>query len=183
MTIKTNTKRHFDPTDINDLMEYKFFKNNGKWASVCPFELVWPFVNVPLMIDDQIVNHYLKSYNTVSSPVNAAPLFPDDYNRKMANQIVTDGTQPDYYSRPQYPQSSVILAESVLSEGPIETLKFQRAELRGEVRSSVSASGLYLNGWNKVKDLTTPLTGSNKTSGAGDPATTGAGITVKTHGF
>jgi len=61
----TITKRKFNPSDLHDLLEYKYFKNKGTWQSSCPFVLEWPYVNVPMMLDDLIVNHYLASISTI----------------------------------------------------------------------------------------------------------------------
>jgi hypothetical protein len=42
-------RRDFDPSNIEDLQELKFFKDNGKWKSGCPFYLEDPFIEVPAM--------------------------------------------------------------------------------------------------------------------------------------
>lgn len=53
-------KRQFDPTNKQDLREYKFFLENGRWLSgVCPFEVEWPYLGIPQMINDKITEHYL----------------------------------------------------------------------------------------------------------------------------
>lgn len=58
---KTN-KRKFDLHDNSDLNEFKYFLENNRWKSICPFYLEWPYTNVVDMIKDQIVNQSLNSF-------------------------------------------------------------------------------------------------------------------------
>jgi len=58
---KVIRERHlFDPNNKKHLDEFKYFLVNNKWQGSCPFELTWPYLNVPDMIKDLIVNNYLK---------------------------------------------------------------------------------------------------------------------------
>ncbi len=51
----------FDPEDRNHVAAYRHFLVKHKWENPgCPFELVWPYLSVPDMIKDKIINHYLK---------------------------------------------------------------------------------------------------------------------------
>ena len=51
----------FDPTNKKHVAMYKEFLVTGKWGmDGCPFKLEFPFVNIPVMIDNKIVRHYLK---------------------------------------------------------------------------------------------------------------------------
>ena len=51
----------FDPGDKKHIETYRNFKTNNKWdITGCPFELEWPYLNIPDMIKDKIINHYLK---------------------------------------------------------------------------------------------------------------------------
>jgi len=54
-------RRLFDPTEKNDLIEYKYFLDNSKWRNNCPFELEWPYLTIPEMIRDKLINTYIKS--------------------------------------------------------------------------------------------------------------------------
>jgi hypothetical protein len=52
-------RRDFDPTKAEDLVELKYFKDNGKWKSVCPFYLEEPFIEVPAMCESKFTNFML----------------------------------------------------------------------------------------------------------------------------
>ena len=51
-------KRPFDPTNRVDLEEFDYFRKNGKWMSNCPFELEQPFLSIPHMINQKLVDMY-----------------------------------------------------------------------------------------------------------------------------
>ena len=51
-------KRKFDPKNLADLRDYQYFRTNRKWDGNCPFELEWPYLNVPEMIVDRLINQY-----------------------------------------------------------------------------------------------------------------------------
>ena len=64
MNLKTfrrsfNPRREFDPANKKDLLELKFFKNNGKWKNGCPFYLEDPFIEVPIMCESKFTNFML----------------------------------------------------------------------------------------------------------------------------
>ena len=51
----------FSPDDRKHIDHYRNFLVKRKWDSPgCPFELVWPYLSIPDMIKDKIINHYLK---------------------------------------------------------------------------------------------------------------------------
>ena len=51
----------FCPEDKKHVEAYRHFLVMRKWENPgCPFELVWPYLSVPDMIKDKIINHYLK---------------------------------------------------------------------------------------------------------------------------
>ncbi len=56
----TQQRRIFDPTSKEDLIELKFFKQNGKWQNGCPFYLEDPFIEVPAMCDRVYTNYMLE---------------------------------------------------------------------------------------------------------------------------
>jgi len=59
-TINRLTKRVFDPSNLADLKEYRHFVTNGTWtAATCPFEVEWPYLSIPQMIQERITEHYL----------------------------------------------------------------------------------------------------------------------------
>ena len=54
-----NPKRQFDPTNVEDLMEYKYFLLNQRWRDVCPFVCESPFESVTFMIERKIVAQWI----------------------------------------------------------------------------------------------------------------------------
>ena len=42
-------QRDFDPSNVEDLQELKYFKDNGNWKKGCPFYLDETFLEVPAM--------------------------------------------------------------------------------------------------------------------------------------
>lgn len=53
-------RRFFDPTNRNDLEEFKFFKQNNKWKDRCPFYLEWPFTDIASMCDSKYADYMLQ---------------------------------------------------------------------------------------------------------------------------
>lgn len=49
----------FDVTNKKHVDEYRYFLVNKRWKNGCPFDLVWPYLSIPDMIRDKIINHYL----------------------------------------------------------------------------------------------------------------------------
>lgn len=58
-----NPRREFDPAKSEDLQEFKYFKQNGKWKNGCPFYLEDPFVEIPAMCESKFTNHMLEKMN------------------------------------------------------------------------------------------------------------------------
>ncbi len=51
----------FNPEDKSHVESYRYFMVNRKWENPgCPFELVWPYLSIPDMIKDKIINYQLK---------------------------------------------------------------------------------------------------------------------------
>ncbi len=51
----------FNPAEKEHIESYRSFVVKQKWDSPgCPFELEWPYLSIPDMIKDKIINHYLK---------------------------------------------------------------------------------------------------------------------------
>ena len=53
-------KREFNPADKKDLLEFKFFKKNGKWKTGCPFYLEDPFIEIPSMCESKFTTYMLE---------------------------------------------------------------------------------------------------------------------------
>ena len=54
-----NPRRSFNPANIDDLRELKYFKEKGNWRSGCPFYLEDPYVDIPVMCDSKYTNFML----------------------------------------------------------------------------------------------------------------------------
>jgi len=51
----------FSPDDKKHVEHYRHFLVKRKWETPgCPYELEWPYLSIPDMIKDKIINHYLK---------------------------------------------------------------------------------------------------------------------------
>lgn len=57
------SKRIFDPSKRKDMQVYaEFVKNNNWGAGTCPFELEWPWLNIPNMIEYKISQHAIRRF-------------------------------------------------------------------------------------------------------------------------
>ncbi len=59
-----NPKRQFDPANVEDLAEYKYFLINQRWRDTCPFICESPFESVTFMIERKIVAHWIDAMMT-----------------------------------------------------------------------------------------------------------------------
>ena len=64
MNLKTfrkafSPRRDFNPSSIKDLQELKFFKENNKWKTGCPFHIDDPYLEIPSMCDNKFTNYML----------------------------------------------------------------------------------------------------------------------------
>jgi len=50
-------KRQFNPRKSNDLKEYKYFLEKGRWQNTCPFICEPPYDSVIFLIERRIVEH------------------------------------------------------------------------------------------------------------------------------
>ena len=55
-----NPRRSFNPANIEDLRELKYFKEKGNWRSGCPFYLEDPFVEIPAMCESKFTTYMLE---------------------------------------------------------------------------------------------------------------------------
>lgn len=51
--------RKFEPSKRKDLMELKYFKENKKWKTSCPFLLEHPYLEIPAMCDFKYADYML----------------------------------------------------------------------------------------------------------------------------
>jgi hypothetical protein len=54
-----NGRRLFDPTLKSDLLELKYYMDNGKWKQGCPFYQEHPWEDIPAMCKDKYTAHQL----------------------------------------------------------------------------------------------------------------------------
>lgn len=52
-------RKMFDPSSKEHLREFKYFVEENKWRDSCPFWLEWPYLSVPDMIKDKIINNII----------------------------------------------------------------------------------------------------------------------------
>lgn len=53
-------KRFFDPAKKEDVLEYKYFLDNNRWETNCPFILEWPYLTVTDMIRTHLIDCYIE---------------------------------------------------------------------------------------------------------------------------
>jgi hypothetical protein len=59
-SLGTKPKRIFDPGKKEDLLEYRYFITKGRWKSkICPFQLLWPYLDIPSMLHEMVAKHYV----------------------------------------------------------------------------------------------------------------------------
>jgi hypothetical protein len=52
-------RRYFDPSKKQDLRDFKYFKENGKWLNGCPFILEEPYLEIPAMCEAKFSSYML----------------------------------------------------------------------------------------------------------------------------
>lgn len=53
-------RREFNPSDLKDVQELRYFMKNNKWKNSCPFEVKLPYVDAPAMCKDKYIKFVLK---------------------------------------------------------------------------------------------------------------------------
>jgi hypothetical protein len=53
-------KRFFEPSKKEDILEYKYFLEQGRWKTNCPFILEWPYLTVTDMIRSHLIEYYIE---------------------------------------------------------------------------------------------------------------------------
>ena len=58
---KFPAKRVFDPKNPDDLKAYRLFLKKNNWGkNGCPFELEWPWLDIPAMLSHKISQHFVE---------------------------------------------------------------------------------------------------------------------------
>lgn len=52
----------FDPSDKKHLLDYAQFLKYSNWKNGCQYLLEDPYMDIPTMINEKIVNHFLSDY-------------------------------------------------------------------------------------------------------------------------
>lgn len=52
----------FDPTNQEHLREYAIYLEQGRWPGNCRFELEYPYLEIPAMINAKLARHMLSKY-------------------------------------------------------------------------------------------------------------------------
>ena len=60
MSHRNFVKRAFDPSKAEDLYEFKYYVTNNRWRNACPFNLEWPYLDIPTMCYALTAKQYLK---------------------------------------------------------------------------------------------------------------------------
>jgi hypothetical protein len=55
----TMRRRYFNPAKKQDLLDLKYFKENGKWKDGCPFILEEPYLEIPAMCEAKYSSYML----------------------------------------------------------------------------------------------------------------------------
>lgn len=58
---QSTIRRHFNPTNKEDLKVFKSFKKTGTWGGPCPFILEYPYLDIPTMLDRKVCEFALSS--------------------------------------------------------------------------------------------------------------------------
>jgi len=59
-------RRIFDAGSSEDLRDYKAFLETGSWSPWgCPFQLEWPWLSIPHMINQKIAEHVTKKVRVI----------------------------------------------------------------------------------------------------------------------
>ena len=64
-SMKVNTLKnrvHFDPKNKEHVRDYAYFKKHANWAKGCKYILERPYFNIPAMIENKLIVHFLKRY-------------------------------------------------------------------------------------------------------------------------
>ena len=54
-----NPKIKFNVSNPEHLKIYNKFLKTKRWQEGCPFDLEWPYTNIPVMIERKIIDFYL----------------------------------------------------------------------------------------------------------------------------
>lgn len=65
MLSSTPQKAIFNPYDPQHRAAYIAYRTTNQWGTAgCPFKLVWPFLSIPAMCQDMLLDYYIETAET-----------------------------------------------------------------------------------------------------------------------
>jgi hypothetical protein len=68
--LATRSKVKFDPANEDHLKEYAIFLEQGRWQGTCRFQLEFPYIEIPAMINAKIAAYVTAKYFSSSNEKN-----------------------------------------------------------------------------------------------------------------
>lgn len=60
--LKPRARVHFDPSNKDHVEDYAKFLKNSNWTNGCSYLLEQPFHDIPTMINNKLIKHFLSPY-------------------------------------------------------------------------------------------------------------------------
>lgn len=60
--LKPRARVHFDPSNEDHVQDYANFLKHANWKEGCKYLLEQPFQDIPTMINNKLIRHFLKPY-------------------------------------------------------------------------------------------------------------------------
>jgi hypothetical protein len=60
--LKPRERVHFDPSNNLHVEDYAMFLKNSNWKDGCKYLLEQPFQDIPTMINNKLIRHFLSPY-------------------------------------------------------------------------------------------------------------------------
>ncbi len=69
-TLAFHNKVKFDPTNEDHLREYAIYLEQGRWLETCKFQIEFPYIEIPAMINDKIAKYVTAKYMSTANEKN-----------------------------------------------------------------------------------------------------------------
>lgn len=66
----SRNKVKFDPANEDHLREYAIFLEHGRWQGTCRFQIEFPYIEIPAMINAKIATYVTAKYMSTSNKHN-----------------------------------------------------------------------------------------------------------------
>lgn len=60
--LKPRERIHFDPSNKDHVQDYANFLKNSNWRDGCKYLLEQPYQDIPTMINNKLIRHFLNPY-------------------------------------------------------------------------------------------------------------------------